>query len=173
MPFPFQISTHDALLTLDTQELPIYEDALPGIPGVDVQPLFLDPHNGVWVLRVKFKPGVVLPKHYHTGTVHFFTLSGRWHYLEYPDQPQTAGCYLYEPGGSIHTFATPADNDGITDTFMVVEGANVNFDQQSNYLGLMDASSIMGLIDALITERGLDPARYVTPPQPHYTDAPR
>ena len=56
---------------------------------------------------------------------------------------------------------------------MVVEGANVNFDQQGNYLGLMDASSIMGLIDALITERGLDPARYITPPQPHYTDAPR
>lgn len=57
-----------------------------------------------------FHPGVVLPTHYHTGTVHLWTLSGRWNYLEYPDQPQRAGSYLFEPGSSIHTLSVPADH---------------------------------------------------------------
>lgn len=167
MALPNQIHDQKELLTLNTNALPVYKDAL--MPGVDVQPLFLDSHNGVWVLRVIFAPGVVLPKHYHTGTVHMFTMSGRWNYFEYPDQPQTAGSYLYEPGGSIHQFSTPAGNTEPTDTFMVVTGANINFDQDGNYVGTMDANDIMVMIDNLIRERGLDPAKYVTPPNPRYT----
>jgi hypothetical protein len=112
---------------------------------------------------------VILPKHYHTGVVHMYTLSGRWNYVEYPDQPQTAGSYLFEPGGSVHTFMTPADNTEITDTFMVVHGANVNFDQDGNYLGIMDASDIMMMFDRLIRERGLQPARYIRAQQTDYT----
>ena len=46
-------------------------------------------------------PGCALPLHYHTGPAQVYTLSGRWCYREYPDQPQTAGSYLYEPVGSV------------------------------------------------------------------------
>jgi 2,4'-dihydroxyacetophenone dioxygenase len=170
MPLPISVSDHKELLTLNTNDLPMYKDAMaPYFPGVDVQPLFLDPHVGVWVLRVLFHPGVMLPTHYHTGTVHLFTMSGKWNYVEYPDQPQTAGSYLFEPGGSVHTFMTPADNTEPTDTFMVVYGANVNFDQQGNYVGIMDASDIIQMIDRLIKERGLDPAKYIRPGQADYT----
>lgn len=49
-------NTHEALLTLNSRDLPTYKDAVPGVPGIDAQPLFLDPHNGVWVLRVIFHP---------------------------------------------------------------------------------------------------------------------
>lgn len=163
---PSVMFDHKELLTLNTQELPMYKDVF---PGVDVQPLFLDPHLGTWVLRVVFHPGVILPKHYHTGTVHLLTLSGRWNYVEYPNQPQTAGSYLFEPGGSIHQFMTPADNTEPTDTFMVVQGANVNFDQDGNYLGIMDASDIMRMIDLLVKERGMSPANYILPKQADYT----
>ncbi len=166
---PVPVHHHADLLTLNTKEQPLYKDAMPGVPGVDVQPLFLDPGQGVWVLRVVFQPGVILPKHYHTGTVHLFTLSGKWGYVEYPDQPQTAGCYLYEPGGSIHQFMVPADNTEPTDTLMVVYGANVNFDQDGNYINIMDASDIMQMIDNLVKERGLDPAKYITPPAADFT----
>lgn len=169
MAMPHQVHEHKDLLTLNTNELPMYKDALPGVPGVDVQPLFLDPSAGIWVLRVVFQPGVVLPRHYHTGTVHFFTLTGRWNYVEYPDQPQTAGSYLFEPGGSIHQFMVPATNTEPTDTVMVVHGANVNFDSEGNYLGLMDASDIMHLFDHLVRERGLEPAKYITPRAADYT----
>ena len=169
MAIPFLLNAHKALLTLNSRELPIYTDAIPGVPGVDVQPLFLDTHNGVWVLRVVFHPGVMLPTHYHTGTVHLWTLSGKWNYVEYPDQPQTAGSYLFEPGSSIHTFNVPADNKEPTETLMVVCGSNINFDQDGNYVGILDANSISLLIDILIRERGLKPAKYITPPQPGYT----
>jgi hypothetical protein len=96
-------------------------------------------------------------------------MSGRWHYVEYPDQPQTAGCYLYEPGGSIHTFMVPEDNTEPTDTFMVVHGANVNFDQNGNFVNIMDATDIMQMIDRLVKARGLEPARYIRPGNAGYT----
>lgn len=80
MSLPEVIQHQDFLLTLNTNEESIIKDAL---PGVDVYPLFLDPENGTWVIRAKFKPGITLPKHFHTGVVHFYTLSGAWHYIEY------------------------------------------------------------------------------------------
>jgi 2,4'-dihydroxyacetophenone dioxygenase len=171
MALPMLVTNHKGLLSINTREMPIYKDALPGVPGVDVQPLMLDTHRGVWVLRVVFHPGVVLPTHYHTGVVHMWTLSGKWLYKEYPDEPQTAGCYLFEPGSSVHTFMTPADNTEPTDTLMVVEGSNVNFDGEGNYVGLLDANSIAMLIDHLAQTRGLEPARYIRPQIPQYTNS--
>ena len=112
---------------------------------------------------------MVLPTHYHTGTVHFFTTRGCWNYVEYPDQPQTAGSYLFEPGGSIHTFSTPESNTGQTEGLMVIEGANVNFDADGNFVNVMDASWIMQLIDSLVKERGLEPATYITSGAADYT----
>jgi 2,4'-dihydroxyacetophenone dioxygenase len=166
MPLPTLAFPHDALMTLDMSDLPVYHDAL---PGVGVQPLFLDPHNGVWVLRVLFQPGVVLPAHYHTGTVHLWTLAGRWNYREYPDQPQTAGCYLFEPGSSIHTLEVPATNTGITEIVFIVNGSNVNFDDDGNYVGMLDANTLVQMIDQLVRERGLQPARYIRPRAAVYT----
>lgn len=172
MPMPALVTDHKELLFLNTKELPIYTDAIEGVPGVDVQPLMLDTHRGIWVLRVLFHPGVVLPTHYHTGSVHLWTLSGKWNYLEYPDQPQTAGCYLYEPGSSVHTFSTPKDNTEITETLMYVEGTNVNFHPETGeYVGMLDANSITLIIEGLIKKRGLQPARYIRPQQPDYTAA--
>lgn len=52
---------------------------------------------------------------------------------------------------------------------MIVSGSNINFDQDGNYLGIMDANSITQMIDYLISKRGRDPAKYITPPPPRYT----
>lgn len=164
---PAAVKDHQQLLTVNTNDLPIYKDSL--VPGVDVQPLFLDPNNGIWCLRVLFHPGVMLPTHYHTGTVHLWTLSGKWNYVEHADQPQTAGSYLYEPGGSIHTFCVPADNTEITETLMLVSGASVNFDAEGSYHSTMDAGSIILLLEHLIQERGLEPAKYIRASFPDFT----
>ena len=88
--------------------------------------------------------------------------------MEYPDQPQTAGSYLFEPGGSIHTFSVPEDNTEITDTLMLVEGANVNFDENGEYHSILDANSITLLIEQHIQENGLAPANYIRPSMPDY-----
>ena len=167
MALPDAIHHQDRLLTLNTNELPILKDSL--LPGVDIQPLFLDPENGIWVLRAIFAPGVVLPNHFHTGTVHAFTLSGKWYYTQYPDQPQTAGCYLYEPGSSIHQFRTPPDNTEPTEAVFVVTGANVNFDENDNYHSMLDAGSIMQMVAELAEAQGHGKARYITPAGADYT----
>lgn len=158
MALPDVIQHQDFLLTLNTNEENLIKDAL---PGVDVYPLFLDPENGTWVIRAIFKAGVTLPKHFHTGVVHFYTLSGRWNYLEYPDQPQTAGSYLYEPGGSIHTFHCPEESGG-ADGFMVISGANINFDADGNFMNIMDAGWIEQMIIAAAKAQGVTP-RYIKP----------
>ena len=93
------------LLTVNVNEIPVLKDSLG--PGIDFQPLFLDPEIGVWAVIGTFAPGIELPIHLHTGPVHGYTLKGEWIYKEYPDQPQTAGSYLYEPASSVHTFAVP------------------------------------------------------------------
>lgn len=148
----------DALLTLNTNDEPVIKNAL---PGVDVWPLFLDPEHGIWVVRARFAPGTTLPKHFHTGVVHFYTLDGLWHYLEYPDQPQTAGSYLYEPGGSIHTFHCPEDSGG-ADGFMVIEGANINFGENDEFMNIMDAGWIEQVVLAVAKEQGITP-NYIKP----------
>ncbi|WP_293387088.1 2,4'-dihydroxyacetophenone dioxygenase family protein [Nevskia sp.] len=168
MALPPLVTNHKELLTLNTRELPLYENAL---PGIHLQPLMLDTHRGIWVLRVLFEAGVLLPLHYHTGAVHMWTLSGKWNYVEFPEQPQTAGSYLYEPGSSMHTFMTPKDNSEVTETLMHVEGSNVNFDADGNFVGFLDANSLTLLLDHLVRERGLKPARYIRPQQPDYTAA--
>lgn len=164
---PFVAQDHHELLTLNTNQLPIYKNIM--VNGLDVQPYYLDINQGIWVLRVIFHAGVKLPMHYHTGTVHLWTLSGKWNYVEYPNQPQTAGCYLFEPGGSIHTLNVPEDNTEVTETIMVIQGANVNFDEHGNYHSILDANSITLLIEQYIQEHGLDPAVFIRPSAPNYT----
>lgn len=159
MAIPTTITVQDKLLTINTNEVPFVK-GLPQ-PGVDTQPLYLDAENGIWVLRVIFAPGITLPKHFHTGTVHLWTISGQWHYLEYPDQPQTAGCYLFEPGGSIHTFHTPPTNTEGTDTFMIVTGSNVNYDDEGNLVGIMDAGWIEQTVIEASAQQGLGKPHYI------------
>lgn len=160
MTLPSTIHHQDFLLDLDTAKLPPIEGAL---PGVDIWPLFLDTENGLWVLRARFHRGVTLPMHFHTGTVHFYTTAGCWYYLEYPDQKQTAGSYLYEPGGSVHTFHCPEDADEPAEGFMVVAGCNVNFDADGNYLNVMDAGWIEQAVLDAARERGMGTPRYIKP----------
>jgi len=153
---PTLINHQDNLLTVNINE----EEAIPNpLDGTVINPLFLDAENGVWVLYVSFKPGTLLPKHFHTGTVHFFTTKGAWHYVEYPDDKQTAGSYLYEPGGSIHTFTVPESATENAEGFMVVHGANVNFDD----VNTMDAGWIEQLLHELTKASGQKMPRYIKP----------
>jgi 2,4'-dihydroxyacetophenone dioxygenase len=152
-----EVTTHqDRLLTININ------DAIPpSMDGVSLTPLFLDRENGVWVLYGKFAPGAVLPTHFHTGTVHFFTTKGRWNYREYPNDVQVAGSYLYEPGGSIHTFTVPADATEDAEGFMVVNGANVNF-VDGAYQNITDAGSLEAMFLAFGKATG-SPMNFIRP----------
>lgn len=166
MSLPEAHTHQDRLLTVNTNASKFLEGFLH--PGIRLHPLFFDPYNGIYAVRVIFAPGVTLPGHFHTGWVHGYTMSGCWYYTEYPDQKQTAGCYLYEPGGSIHQFNTPADNTEDTDVFFVVTGANVNFGDKGEYLGIMDSSMVKGWVDQAIKDQNASRMQYIGAPIPTY-----
>uniref|UniRef100_UPI003F492231 2,4'-dihydroxyacetophenone dioxygenase family protein n=1 Tax=Cupriavidus yeoncheonensis TaxID=1462994 RepID=UPI003F492231 len=159
MPLPNVVTHQDRLLSVNINE----SHEFPGSePGSTIIPLFLDRENGVWVLYGKFDPGTTLPPHFHTGTVHFFTTKGQWNYVEYPEDPQTAGSYLYEPGGSVHTFSVPADAKEPAEGFMVVYGANVIF-SEGEFHSVRDAGAIEEGILAAARKAGIPVPRYIRP----------
>jgi 2,4'-dihydroxyacetophenone dioxygenase len=109
--------------------------------GVELQVLKIDIEAGLWVIRNRFQPGLVVERHKHTGCVHAFTLSGSWKYLEYPEVNR-AGSYLFEPAGSIHTLIVPEDNTEVTDVWFAIQGANLNLDENDQIQMVIDAALI-------------------------------
>lgn len=159
----------DELLTLNVNDIPIIKDAL--APGVNYQPLFLDPEAGIWVVLAHFTPGATLPVHLHTGAVHGYTLSGKWAYREYPDQPQTAGSYLYEPGSSIHQFYAPEDNTEDTVVLFIVYGANINFTPEGQFHSVLDAITIQKLTAQMAEAQGFGKINYLTGGSARFTES--
>jgi quercetin dioxygenase-like cupin family protein len=158
------------LLTVNESSIPVIRDAMG--PGVHVQPLRLDLEAGCWVVLATFSPGSQVPLHYHTGIAEVYTLSGKWHYLEYPDQPQVAGSYLYEPSGSVHTFICPESNTEDTVIFVRVQGANINFSEDGQFHSILDAVLIHQLAAVLSEQQGLGPINYIGGGEAAYTAQP-
>lgn len=111
--------------------------------GNKLQLIQADLAQGVWVVRDRFDPGTTVQKHKHTGPVYAFTQRGSWHYLEYPQYVNTAGSFLYEPAGSVHTLHVPEDNDGPTDVWFTIHGANLNLGPDGNVDLVIDAHAIL------------------------------
>jgi 2,4'-dihydroxyacetophenone dioxygenase len=110
--------------------------------GVAVQVAHVNIKAGLWVTRMRAQPGVTLQRHQHTGEVFAFTIQGSWNYLEYPEV-NTAGSYLFEPAGSVHTLHVPNSNVGITDVWFAIRGANLYLDEQGNVTSVADATAAL------------------------------
>lgn len=121
--------------------------------GVMFQLLHADVEAGLWVVRVRAQPGVTIQRHRHTGEVFGFTLKGSWHYLEYPDV-NTAGSYLFEPAGSIHTLHVPPTNTEVTDVWFAIRGANLNLDDAGKVESVLDAGAVLELYQTLCEASG-------------------
>jgi 2,4'-dihydroxyacetophenone dioxygenase len=133
------------------------EDEIPFVAlgdGTHLQLLQVDIDKGLWVVRTRFEPGVTIPTHKHTGEVFAFTIAGSWKYLEYPEV-NTAGSYLYEPAGSVHTLTVPADQEGLTDVWFAIYGANLNLDADGNVELVIDAGFIRDAYLGLCEAEGL------------------
>jgi quercetin dioxygenase-like cupin family protein len=133
------------------------EDELPFVDlgdGSSLQLLQVDVEAGLWVVRTRFVPGTVVQTHKHTGEVFAFTIAGQWKYREYPEV-NTAGSYLYEPAGSIHTLTVPDDVDGLTDVWFAIYGANLNLDEAGNVVSVIDAGFIRDAYFGLCEAQGL------------------
>ncbi len=135
------------------------EDELPFVnlgDGSLLQVLQVDLGAGIWIIRNRFVPGTSVQRHRHTGPVYAFTQSGSWHYLESPDSVNTAGSYLYEPAGSVHTLTVPASNEGLTDVWFTIHGANLNLRDDDSVEMVIDAQTVLDFYRALCeAEHGL------------------
>ncbi|MDZ7733020.1 MAG: 2,4'-dihydroxyacetophenone dioxygenase family protein [Acidimicrobiia bacterium] len=145
-------------MTAETAPTAIHrgEDDLPFVDLPDsgrLQLLQVDLDNGVWVVRNQFPPDTTIPTHKHTGHVHAFTQRGSWHYLESPESVNRPGSYLYEPAGSVHTLHVPATNDGVTDVWFTIHGANLNLDADGNVELVIDAHLLLPIYRAACAEQ--------------------
>jgi quercetin dioxygenase-like cupin family protein len=122
--------------------------------GIELKLLRVSLPTGIWVVRNRFAPGVELPTHKHTGQVEGFTLAGRWHYREY-DFYSTAGSYIHEPAGSIHTLHVPEDNTGPTEVLFIIEGALINLGPEGDVESVVDGELTLLGYEALCEANGL------------------
>jgi hypothetical protein len=84
-----------------------------------------------------------------------FTISGRWHYLEY-DFFNTSGSYIREPAGSVHTLDVPEDNEEITDVLFVMEGVNLNLAADGSVESVTDGAGTLAAYEAMAVAQGFD-----------------
>ncbi len=144
------------MFDLIPKALHVGQDELPFVDigdGSSMQVLHIDLDRDLWVVRTRFQPGYQVMTHRHTGDVYAFTLSGSWHYLEYPEVNRT-GSYLFEPAGSTHTLNVPAENSEVTDVFFAIFGKNENLDAEGNVVSVWDAAFINQVYRLLCEAQG-------------------
>ena len=108
-----------------------------------MQVLQVDLAVGIWIVRSRFPAGTTQQTHQHTGHVNAFTISGAWHYLEQPEAVNTAGSYLFEPAGSVHTLHVPPTNTGDTEVWFAIHGALLNLDASGAIESVSDAHNVL------------------------------
>ena len=153
------MTTIDAIpkaLHVNSNDLPYVELG----DGSSIRLLHADIENGLWVVDTVFKPGTVLQRHKHTGSVHAFTKQGMWKYLEY-QEVNTPGSYLFEPAGSIHTLTVPQDNTEDTIVNFVISGANLYLDENDQVTLIVDAAAVKFIYDLLAKEQGYEDLKYI------------
>ena len=72
-----------------------------------------------------------------------------------------AGSYLYEPGGSVHTFFCPEDNTEDTVVLLWMEGAQINFDEDGKLHSIIDATAIQFITEKVSAEQDTGPVNYI------------
>lgn len=130
--------------------------------GVEMKLLKRGLSDGVYTMINRFAPGFVAPPHLHLGEVHAYTIEGLWHYLEY-DWVAKAGDYVYEPPGSVHTLAVPADNTEPTVAiFTIAKGMELH-DDEGNVFMTQDAEGMDMLYRAALETKGIEYPQQIVP----------
>lgn len=108
---------------------------VPNGPGRWSRPLCLNVSQGYWVHLTKVTEAGVVSRHRHPAPVHGFVLEGRWRYLE-RDWVATAGSYLFEPPGDVHTLVV--DEGDYMITLFHNSGALLYCDEDGKTIGSTD-----------------------------------
>jgi len=115
---------------------------VPQAPNVWFRPLLLNTTEGEWVNLLRVRRSGVLSRHRHPAPVHGYVIKGSWRYLEH-DWRATAGMYVFEPPGEVHTLVCDANDEMIT--LFNVRGALIYFDDALKPCGFDDVHTKIDL----------------------------
>ena len=118
--------------------------------GNKMKVIQVDTGQGLWIVENIFQPGYTVPTHRHTGPVYGYTVSGAWHYKEYPEVNR-AGSFLYEPAGSVHTLECLEPD---TQVWFQMYGVNMNLDADGNVESVFDGPGTLEVYLALAEAEG-------------------
>ena len=102
--------------------------------GVWMRPLLFDTVRGAWVNVVRIRTQGLISRHAHPAPVHGYVISGQWRYAE-RDWTATAGSYVFEPPGDIHTLMGEGAESV---TLFWITGTLVELDADGRTLGYAD-----------------------------------
>jgi hypothetical protein len=68
----------------------------------------------------------------------------------------SAGSYLFEPAGSVHTLQAAADADGDTLAWFAIWGPNVDLDDNHRVTAIFDAWAVLAFYRDECARQGLD-----------------
>ena len=102
--------------------------------GVWMRPLLFDTVRGAWVNVVRIRKQGFISRHAHPAPVHGYVISGRWRYAE-RDWVATAGSYLFEPPGDVHTLIGEGTESV---TLFWITGTLIELDDEGRILGYAD-----------------------------------
>ena len=102
--------------------------------NVWMRPLLFDTVRGAWTNVVRMRTEGFISRHAHPSPVHAFVIAGSWHYAE-RDWIATAGSYVFEPPGDVHTLIADA---GESLTMFWITGTLIELDPQGRTVGYAD-----------------------------------
>lgn len=107
---------------------------VPVADGAWVRPLLFDTVGGAWVNVTRLRTTSIVSRHAHPCPVHGFVIKGQWHYAE-RDWQATAGSYVYEPPGDVHTLVGDGDESL---TLFWISGTLIELDDTGRPTGYAD-----------------------------------
>jgi 2,4'-dihydroxyacetophenone dioxygenase len=133
---------------------------VPQEPGRWFKPLHFSTTTGTWINLVRMEPGRSIRRHIHAGgSVHAYVLEGAWRYLEH-DWVATAGSYVFEPAGGVHTLEVLGDEEMVT--LFTVSGVIQYLDGDGNVVQQDDVHSRRKLYLDHCVAHGIMPAALET-----------
>ena len=126
---------------------------VPQAENVWFRPLFLNTVAGQWCNLLRVRRAGVLSRHRHPSVVFGYVIKGAWRYLEH-DWIATAGSFVYEPPGEIHTLVVPDDCAEMI-TFFNISGAMIYVDESGRQNGYEDVHTKIEMCRAHYAANGL------------------
>ena len=126
---------------------------VPQTESVSFRPLCFCVSGGYYVNLLRVRGAGLLSRHRHPGPVHGHVLKGKWKYLEH-EWEASAGSYVFEPPGEIHTLVVPEGVDEMITLFHVT-GSLLYCDPEGKVTGAEDVFTKLELAKKHYAEVGL------------------